>query len=77
MSPVYFRVPLSYSLEASSSETDWVEAASGEVEQVVSTSGEVGPCSRWETLGGCLGFVIGGSVVTLRGFGPYFSKCVC
>jgi hypothetical protein len=33
----------------------------------VSSSGEVGPCSRWETLGGRLGFVIGGSVVTLRG----------
>jgi hypothetical protein len=71
-SPACFRVPFSYSLEAGSGETDWAEAASGEAEGVVSTSGEVGPCSRWDTLRGRLGFIIGGSVVTFWEFRPLF-----
>jgi hypothetical protein len=74
--PYLFSSALSYSLEASSGETDWAEAASGEAERVVSTSGEVEPCSRWEILKGCLGFFVGGSAVTLQEFGSYFSECV-
>jgi hypothetical protein len=42
----------------------------------MSTSGEVEPCLRWDSLGGRLSFFVGGSVVTLREFGPYFSECV-
>ena len=55
-----------------SGETDWAEATSGKAKRVVSTSGEVGPCSRWDTLGGRLGFIIGDSVVTFREFCPLF-----
>jgi hypothetical protein len=65
-------VPLSYSLEAGLGETDWAEAASGKQERVVSTSGEVGSCSSWETLGGHLSIIIGGSVVTFQEFYPLF-----
>jgi hypothetical protein len=51
---------------------DWAEEALSEVERVVSTLGEVRPCSRWNTLGGRLGFIIGGSVVTFWEFRPLF-----